>query len=147
MRDESAVACLDGVMYSFRIAEAAALLGVSDDTVRRLVDTDRLPVELDTQGRKVIDGAALAAYAAAQPSAHEETFGSKVSARNRLIGLVTEVKTDGVMGQVKMRCGPFTLTSLISADSVRELGLAPGSLAVAVVKSTNVIIETPEAAQ
>lgn len=132
-------------MQNYRIAEAAVLLGVSDDTVRRLVDADKLPVELDAQSRKVIPGAALAAYAQAQPSASEETFGSRVSARNRLIGLVTEVKTDAVMGQVKMRCGPFTITSLISADSVRELGLQPGSLAVAVVKSTNVIIETPEA--
>lgn len=131
-------------MAEFRIAEASALLGVSDDTVRRLIDAGRLPEHLDTHNRKVIDGAALAAYAAAQPSAPEETFGSKVSARNRLVGLVTEVKTDGVMGQVKMRCGPYTITSLISADSVRELELQPGSLAVAVVKSTNVIIETPE---
>ena len=132
------------VMQSYRIAEAASLLGVSDDTVRRLVDAGKLPVSLDAQGRKVIAGDALASYAAAQPSAPEETFGSRVSARNRMIGLVTEVKTDGVMGQVKMRCGPFTITSLISADSVRELDLQPGSLAVAVVKSTNVIIETPE---
>ncbi|MGL5246601.1 MAG: TOBE domain-containing protein [Brooklawnia sp.] len=134
-------------MAEFRIAEASALLGVSDDTVRRLIDAGRLPERLDTHNRKVIDGAALAAYAAAQPSAPEETFGSKVSARNRLVGLVTEVKTDGVMGQVKMRCGPYTITSLISADSVRELELQPGSLAVAVVKSTNVIIETPEVAK
>ncbi len=134
-------------MAEFRIAEASALLGVSDDTVRRLIDAGRLPEHLDTHNRKVIDGAALAAYAAAQPSAPEETFGSKVSARNRLVGLVTEVKTDGVMGQVKMRCGPYTITSLISADSVRELELQPGSLAVAVVKSTNVIIETPEVAK
>ena len=134
-------------MAEFRIAEASALLGVSDDTVRRLIDAGRLPEHLDTHNRKVIDGAALAAYAAAQPSAPEETFGSKVSARNRLVGMVTEVKTDGVMGQVKMRCGPYTITSLISADSVRELELQPGSLAVAVVKSTNVIIETPEVAK
>ena len=134
-------------MAEFRIAEASALLGVSDDTVRRLIDAGRLPEHLDRHNRKVIDGAALAAYAAAQPSAPEETFGSKVSARNRLVGLVTEVKTDGVMGQVKMRCGPYTITSLISADSVRELELQPGSLAVAVVKSTNVIIETPEVAK
>lgn len=131
-------------MVAYRIAEAAVLLGVSDDTVRRLVDSKKLPVHHDEQNRKVIEGAALAAYADAQASASEETFGSRVSARNRLIGLVTEVKTDGVMGQVKMRCGPFSVTSLISADSVRELGLQPGSLAVAVVKSTNVIIETPE---
>lgn len=131
-------------MAEFRIAEAAALLGVSDDTVRRLVDSGKLPGHLDAQSRKVIDGAALATFAAAQPSAPEETFGARVSARNRLIGLVTEVRTDGVMGQVKLRCGPFTITSLISADSVADLQLSPGSLAVAVVKSTNVIIETPE---
>lgn len=131
-------------MVAYRIAEAAALLGVSDDTVRRLVDAKKLPAGVDEQNRKVVDGAALAAYADSQPSAPEDTFGSKVSARNRLVGLVTQVRTDGVMGQVQLRCGSFTITSLISADSVRELGLEVGSLAVAVVKSTNVIIETPE---
>ncbi|MFB9620385.1 TOBE domain-containing protein [Brooklawnia cerclae] len=127
------------------IAEAASLLGVSDDTVRRLVDAGTLPHSRDTSGRKVIPGDALAHYAASKPAAPDETFGGRVSARNRLVGLVTEVKVDEVMGQVELRCGPFTITSLISADSVREMGLEPGSVAVAVIKSTNVIIETQEA--
>lgn len=131
-------------MAEFRIAEAAVLLGVSDDTVRRLIDAGRLPTARDAQGRKVIPGPALAEYADGQPGAPKDTFGALMSARNRLFGLVTGVKTDGVMGQVELRCGPFHITSLISADSVRELGLAPGTLAVAVVKSTNVVIETPE---
>jgi molybdopterin-binding protein len=64
------------------------------------------------------------------------------SARNRFAGLVTKVVTDKVMAQVEMQCGPFTVVSLMSSDAVRELGLEPGSVAVAVVKATTVIVET-----
>ena len=107
-------------MPQFRIADAARLLGVSDDTVRRWVDAGTLPVQTDASHRKVID-----------------------SARNRLVGLVTEVITDKVMAQVEMQCGPHRVVSLISSEAVRELGLEPGVLAVAVIKSTNVVVETP----
>ena len=65
------------------------------------------------------------------------------SARNRFAGLVTKVITDTVMAQVEMQCGPFTVVSLMSTDAVRELQLEPGSIAVAVVKATTVIVETP----
>lgn len=64
------------------------------------------------------------------------------SARNRSVGLVTEVISDTVMSQVELQCGPFVV-SLLSTEAVRELGLEPGSVAVAVVKATNVIVETP----
>jgi molybdopterin-binding protein len=67
----------------------------------------------------------------------------QVSARNRLVGLVTSVLTDRVMAQVEMQCGPHRVVSLMSSEAARDLGLAPGVLAVAVVKSTNVVIETP----
>ena len=65
------------------------------------------------------------------------------SARNRFTGLVTKVLIDGVMAQVEMKCGPFNVVSLMSADAARELKLEPGSVAVAVVKATTVIVETP----
>jgi molybdopterin-binding protein len=65
------------------------------------------------------------------------------SARNRFTGLVTKVVADTVMAQVELQCGPFTVVSLMSSEAVRELGLQPGSLAVAVVKATTVIVETP----
>jgi molybdopterin-binding protein len=127
----------------FRISEAAGLLGVSDDTVRRWVDADKLPSHLDASNRKVIDGAALAEFAREHASAAPDPSGVQVSARNRLVGLVTSVLTDRVMAQVEMQCGPHRVVSLMSSEAARDLGLAPGVLAVAVVKSTNVVIETP----
>ena len=74
-----------------------------------------------------------------------ETTG-RSSARNRFVGLVTHVTTDKVMAQVDMQCGPFRIVSLMSSESVRDLGLEPGSVAVAVIKSTTVIVETLEGA-
>lgn len=130
----------------FRIAEAARLLGVSDDTVRRWVEAGSLSVQPDASNRKVIDGAELAAFA--RDNAHSAPDPSDVqrSARNRLVGLVTSVVTDTVMAQVEMQCGPHRVVSLMSSEAVRELGLEPGVLAVAVIKSTTVVVETPGAA-
>lgn len=127
----------------FRISEAASLLGVSDDTVRRWVETGKLPVRRDASNRQVIDGAALAEFARAQATATPDPSGVARSARNRLVGLVTSVQTDRVMAQVEMQCGPHRIVSLMSTEAVHELGLAPGVLAIAVIKSTNVVVETP----
>jgi molybdopterin-binding protein len=130
-------------MASIRVREAAELLGVSDDTVRRWIDDGSLPAGQDDAGRKVIAGEVLAAFASANAStAPKDPLSIASSARNRFAGLVTKVVTDKVMAQVEMQCGPFTVVSLMSADAVRDLGLAPGSVAVAVVKATTVIVET-----
>lgn len=127
-----------------RVREAAELLGVSDDTVRRWIDDGSLPADQDSSGRKVIEGAALAAFARANAAAvPKDPLGIASSARNRFAGLVTSVVTDKVMAQVEMQCGPFTVVSLMSADAAQELQLEPGSVAVAVVKATTVIVETP----
>ncbi len=127
-----------------RVRDAADLLGVSDDTVRRWIDDGTLPVERDHTGRKVIPGKALAEFAASNSgAAPKEPLGISSSARNRFTGLVTKVTIDGVMAQVEMKCGPFAVVSLMSADAARELQLEPGSVAVAVVKATTVIVETP----
>jgi molybdopterin-binding protein len=131
----------------FRIAEAARLLGVSDDTVRRWVEAGTLPVRVDESNRKVIDGARLAEFARAQAHAAPDPSLVGRSARNRLVGLVTEVVSDSVMSQVELQCGPHRVVSLMSTEAVQELGLEPGSLAVAVIKSTLVVIETPGGAQ
>jgi len=128
----------------FRIREAADLLGVSDDTVRRWVDTGALEASKDDAGRLVVDGAALAAHArehAAAPAS--DPTGVARSARNRFVGLVTRVVVDGVMAQVEVQCGPHSVVSLMSADAARELELEPGRVAVAVVKATTVVVETP----
>jgi molybdopterin-binding protein len=125
---------------SYRISQVARLLGVSDDTVRRWTDSGRLPVERDSAGRRSIDGATLAAFAATladEPDAEARTH----SARNRLTGIITRVTRDGVMAQVEMVAGPFRIVSLLSREAADELGLAPGVMAVAAVKATNVTVE------
>lgn len=129
-------------MPHFRIAQAAALLGVSDDTVRRWIDAGKLATT--GSGPTTVDGAALASLA--QEIAAAPELGSPVaeSARNRFTGLVTRVVKDTVMAQVDLQCGPFRVVSLMSAEAVDDLGLEPGVLAVASVKSTHVVIETPE---
>jgi molybdopterin-binding protein len=127
----------------FRIADAAQLLGVSDDTVRRWVDAGMLPVGQDASNRKVIDGAALAAFAREHAQSAPDPSDVQRSARNRLVGLVTSVLSDKVMSQVEMQCGPHRVVSLMSTEAVGDLGLEPGVLAVAVIKSTNVVVETP----
>lgn len=134
-------------MAKIRIREAAELLGVSDDTVRRWISQGSLPVEKDESGRKVIAGDVLAEFARANSGPlPEDPLGVGSSARNRFVGLVTKVVMDKVMAQVEMQCGPFTVVSLMSAEAARELKLEPGSVAVAVVKATTVIVETPATA-
>jgi molybdopterin-binding protein len=131
-------------MPQFRIGEAATLLGVSDDTVRRWVDAGRLPAARDTQGRLAVEGSELAAFAQQISSAPELGRSVAESARNRFTGLVTRVVKDGVMAQVDLQAGPFRVVSLMSREAADELGLEPGVLAVASVKSTQVVVEVPE---
>lgn len=135
-----------GGVSTYRVAEAAALLGFSDDTVRRWIESGRITASAEAgSGRTEIAGADLAELArslADQPD-REATRASAVSARNRLAGIVVAVKLDTVMAQVDMICGPYRLVSLMSAEAATELGLEPGSRVVASVKSTNVVVETP----
>jgi molybdopterin-binding protein len=128
----------------YRISEAAALLGVSDDTVRRWADAGRLPVERDG-GRITVEGGVLAAFAQELATAPELGRPVAGSARNRFTGLVTRVVADGVMAQVDLQCGPFRVVSLMSREAAEDLGLAPGVLAVASIKSTQVTVEVPPA--
>ncbi|NAZ80469.1 helix-turn-helix domain-containing protein [Kineococcus sp. R8] len=135
-------------MPAYRIREAAELLGVSDDTVRRWTDAGALPTAKDDAGRLVVDGADLAVFAVEHAAgAAPDPSGVGRSARNRFVGLVTRVVADGVMAQVEMQCGPHRVVSLMSSEAAAELGLAPGSRAVAVVKATTVIVETPDGAR
>jgi molybdopterin-binding protein len=128
----------------YRISEAARLLGVSDDTVRRWVDLGKLSVDKDTSNRWVIDGAELARTIRENaPITASDPSEVRSSARNRFVGLVTSVVEDSVMAQVEIQCGPHRVVSLMSREAARELGLAPGVLAVAAIKSTNVVVETP----
>lgn len=128
-------------MHSYRITDAARLLGVSDDTVRRWIDRGTLPTTGATPAE--IPGDALAALAVEHAKAPADPGDVLSSARNRFTGLVTRVQLDGVMAQVDIQAGPHRVVSLMSAEAVRELGLEVGSLAVAVVKATTVIVEAP----
>ena len=135
-------------MPTFRIKEAASLLGVSDDTLRRWADGGRIEMITDVSGRNAVDGVALAELAQelAESVGHDE--GRSVvahSARNRFSGLVTRVVRDTVMAQVEIQAGPHRLVSLLSREAADELGLEPGMLAVAAVKATNVSVEIPQA--
>ncbi len=132
-------------MPQMRIRDAAVFLGVSDDTVRRWIDSGSLTAAgTDDAGRKVIDGYELAQFARSQATTTPNPLGVASSARNRFVGLVTDIKLDQVMAQVELQCGPFRVVSLMSSEAVRDLKLELGSIAVAVVKSTTVIVETAE---
>lgn len=131
-------------MTQIRISHAAELLGVSDDTMRRWISQGRVPAERDAVGKQVIPGAELARLAqelAAEKAGDADTGLHRRSARNALTGLVTKVTSDKVMSQVELQCGPYRIVSLISTEAVNDLGLEVGSIASAVIKSTNVTIE------
>ena len=130
---------------TFRIKQAAELLGVSDDTVRRWAEGGRITTTTDMAGRQVIDGAALARFAeeAAEASGAASRVVVAESMRNRFTGLVTRVVRDTVMAQVEIQAGPHRFVSLLSREAVDDLGLEPGVLAVAAVKATNVSVEIP----
>ena len=127
------------------MGEAANLLGVSPDTVRRWADAGRLATERTTGGHRTVAGTELArlAQALAAAAASKQADGPALSARNRFTGLVTRVVRDGVMAQVEIQAGPHRGVSLLSAEAVDDLSLEPGVLAVAVVKATNVVVERP----
>ena len=122
------------------MGEAADLLGVSVDTVRRWVDAGRLAAIRDEHGHRAIDGVDLAAFARAQGDGPDDR-GDLSSARNRIRGIVTAVVRDTVMAQVDIQAGPFRVVSLMSREAVDELGIDVGSVAVAVIKSTTVVVE------
>ncbi|WP_211192337.1 TOBE domain-containing protein [Actinoplanes sp. TBRC 11911] len=125
---------------TYRMGEAADLLGVSVDTVRRWIDAGRLAAERDEHGHRTIGGADLAGFARSL-SDDPDPGTRRSSARNRLRGIVTAITKDAVMAQVDIQAGPFRVVSLMSSEAVEELGLEVGSTATAVIKSTTVVVE------
>jgi molybdopterin-binding protein len=129
-------------MSALRISEAAHLLGVSDDTVRRWIDAGRL-ASVTEGGRIAIEGAELARFARSTADETPPGAVAQASARNRFTGIVTAVLRDTVMAQVELQCGPYRVVSLMSREAADQLQLEPGVIAVASIKSTNVVVEVP----
>ena len=130
----------------FRIKEAAVLLGVSYDTMRRWAEAGRIEQTTDDSGRLAVDGAVLARFAQERAESErlpDDGVVTAQSVRNRFAGLVTRVVRDTVMAQVEIQAGPHRFVSLLSREAADELGLEPGMLAIAAVKSTNVSVEIP----
>jgi len=130
------------VQETLKLGKAAELLRVSPDTVRRLIDAGQLKTVRSAGGQRQIDRASLARYMAAQPRPKAPAV-SSASARNRFQGIITRVDKDGVAAVVEMQAGPHRIVSMMTRDAADELGLKPGVLAIASVKSTNVVIELP----
>lgn len=131
-------------MPQFRVNEASALLGVSDDTLRRWAEAGRVPMVRGENGRLMVEGVALASLAQELADPAEQSAVVRESARNRFRGIVTKVTKDTVMAQVEMQAGPFRVVSLMSREAADELGLEIGTLAVASVKATHVVVELPD---
>lgn len=116
---------------------------MSVDTVRRWADSGRLPTSRTSGGHRVVEGADLAALAVELADSDSTRPPGAESARNRFSGIVTRVVKDKVAAQVEIQAGSHRFVSLLTREAVDELGLAPGVLAVAAIKATNVVVELP----
>ena len=127
-------------MSEYKVRDAARLLGVSDDTIRRWIDDGSLESRRDG-GRIWVDGKSVAALAIRLAEGKADHDGA-VSTRNEFAGIVTRIQMDGVMAQVDLQCGIYRVVSLISAEAVKEMELEVGSPATALVKATNVSVRS-----
>jgi molybdopterin-binding protein len=128
---------------TYRPGQVADLLGVSVDTVRRWTDSARLPTARDPGGQRIIEGVDLARFLTETAPAPEDAPVVARSSRNRMRGVVTRVVRDRVAATVEIQAGPHRMLSLMTAEAVDQLGLEPGMVAIASVKSTNVVVELP----
>ena len=126
-------------MPQVSVSDAAALLGVSDDTIRRWADQGRLQLTKTPNGRYAVDGVQLAELAR-DLGEDRGVAAAERSARNSLRGIITKVTRDTVMAQVELQAGPFRVVSLLSREAADELGLEVGVVAVASIKATNVVL-------
>jgi molybdopterin-binding protein len=134
-------------MPTYRMGQAAELLGVSVDTVRRWADAGRLGTRRTEGGQRVVDGASLAEFMSGLRHLPEHDEVIAQSARNRFAGIVTRVVKDEIVAKVELQAGPYRVVSLMTREAADELELTPGVLAVAAVKATNVVVELPSPAR
>ena len=124
---------------ALRVGEAAELLGVSVDTLRRWEAEGRLRVRRSRGGQRLVSLADVRRLQAKRRKRDQRTVAQ--SARNRFPGVVTRVEKDRVAAVVEVQAGPHRLVSLMTAEAATELALAPGVAVVCVVKATNVVVE------
>lgn len=132
-------------MHEIKMGEAAAVLGVSPDTARRLADAGAFKSRRTRGGQRLVEGRSLASYLAKREREAPKGPSSGQSIRNRLAGIVTRIVKDKVAAQVEIQAGPHRIVSLLTREAVDALGLAPGMMAVATIKATNVAVELPPA--
>ncbi len=131
-------------MAKYRAAQAAQLLGVSPDTIRRWAEAGRLASSVDGDGRRFFEGEELAKLAVSSAGERPVRSPRAQSTRNRFVGIVTRVVADTVVAQVEIQAGPHRFVSLITREAADELQLAPGVVVDAVVKATSVAVEIPD---
>ncbi|PRH80155.1 MerR family transcriptional regulator [Streptomyces solincola] len=131
-------------MPSYSIGQAARILNVSPETVRRWADGGRLRMDRDKAGNRAIDGAGLAAFATERArGVHQVPDSVVTSVRNFFPGIVTGVVVDEVAARVEVQCGPHRVVSVVTREAVEELGIEVGVTVTARVKSTSVHIDLP----
>ncbi|MFD7912386.1 molybdopterin-binding protein [Streptomyces sp. NPDC059752] len=132
-------------MPSYSVGVAAQLLRVSPETVRRWAESGRLPADRAPDGSRAVDGVALAAFAKERAAGtHPLPPGTTLtSVRNSFAGIVTAVRLDEVAARVEIQSGPHHVVSVVTRESVEQLGITVGSTVTARVKSTEVHIALP----
>ena len=128
---------------ALRIGQAASLLGVSVDTIRRWEDEERIALTRSAGGQRRVPVAEVRRLLDERPAVQHPVTAS--SARNQLDAVVTGVRMGTAAASIEMVAGPYRLVALTTAESAEELALAPGTRVVASVKATNVVIGLPEA--
>ncbi len=132
-----------GPVSPIRVGQAAEMLGVSVETLRRWEADGRLRMARSDGGQRVVEIAEVTRLLAERRRASADRPIVAQSARNRFPGIVTRIERDGVAAVVEVMAGPHRLVSLMTAEAIDDLGLEVGQEAVCVVKSTNVIVEIP----
>jgi molybdopterin-binding protein len=128
----------------YRATQAAELLGVSSDTIRRWAETGRIKSSLGDDGKRYFEGVDLALAAIEENRSPSPKSPRAQSTRNRFVGIVTKVVKDKVVAQVEIQAGPHRVVSVITREAADELRLAPGVVVDAVIKATSVSVEIPD---
>ena len=128
-------------MAQYRPGQLAELLGVSPDTVRRWCDEGRMETVRSEGGHRMVESKELARFVREQDEDRTPEELTSRSARNRFSGVVTRVERDKLTALIELRAGRFRVVSLLTREAADALKLEEGDLAVAVVKSTSVMVE------